>query len=59
LPSNELADVLLAVQNFDDFNPNNDPPGEHDYAVLTEMGATCIHRAPCAEFAIPPLTYRS
>lgn len=29
-----LAAVVLAVREFDDFNADNDPYGEHDFAVL-------------------------
>ena len=30
-----LAPVLDAVRNFNDFNPANDPHGEHDFAKIT------------------------
>jgi len=34
LPPAALAAVLLAVQVFDAFTPDNDPLGEHDFALL-------------------------
>lgn len=34
----EVEAVLQAVQTFTDFNPDNDPHGEHDCAVLTAAG---------------------
>ncbi len=30
----DLVRVVFQVQNFDDFNPDNDPYGEHDCATL-------------------------
>jgi hypothetical protein len=33
-----LPAILTAVSSFDGFNPDNDPWGEHDSAVLTVNG---------------------
>lgn len=34
LRSDEMALVLRAVQRADDFTPDNDPDGQHDYGVV-------------------------
>lgn len=34
LPAETVAAVVLAVQRFDGFCPDNDPNGEHDFGVL-------------------------
>ncbi len=41
LPEAERATIIAAVRAFDAFDPDNDPYGEHDCAVLTVAG----HRA--------------
>lgn len=33
-----VADVIMAVQAFDDFNPDNDPYGEHDFGSIMIHG---------------------
>ena len=38
LPPEAIAAVLLAVQVFDAFTPDNDPHGEHDFALLEAAG---------------------
>ena len=30
-PKDDVANILLMVQNFNDFNEDNDPYGEHDF----------------------------
>lgn len=35
LGPNALPAVVLAVQRFDTFTPDNDPYGEHDFGALT------------------------
>jgi hypothetical protein len=34
LPEGVLRAVLIAVQTFDDFTADNDPHGEHDFALI-------------------------
>ena len=38
LPPEAMAAVLLAVQVFDAFTPDNDPYGEHDFALIEIAG---------------------
>ena len=38
LPEPDIAAVLLAVQTFTDFTPDNDPYGEHDFALVEVAG---------------------
>ena len=40
LPSDVKANVLLSVQRFADFNPENDPHGEHDFGSFEIDGVT-------------------
>ena len=35
LPNQVLQEILAAVQTFDAFTVDNDPLGEHDFALLT------------------------
>lgn len=44
LPEAEAAAILNAVRTFTDFNPDNDPHGEHDCAVLTAAGQRVIFK---------------
>ena len=44
LDANVIERVLKAVADFDDFNPDNDPWGEHDCAVLTVDGLKVIFK---------------
>jgi hypothetical protein len=39
-----LSAVLAAVVAFDGFNPDNDPWGEHDCAVLTVGGRSIMFK---------------
>jgi hypothetical protein len=34
MPDDEVAAILKAVAAFDDFGPDNDPYGEHDFGAL-------------------------
>ena len=38
LPPEAVAAVLLAVQVFDGFTPDNDPYGEHDFGLVEAAG---------------------
>lgn len=38
LPEEELAQVLNRVQHFDEFTPDNDPYGEHDFGGFEIAG---------------------
>ncbi len=40
LPLGTRAQVVLKVQNFADFNADNDPYGEHDFGSLEVAGET-------------------
>ena len=35
-----VAELLIAVEEFDEFTPNNDPYGEHDFGAITLEGIT-------------------
>ena len=37
-----VAQVLRAVREFDDFNPGDDPYGEHDFGSIVVDGAKCF-----------------
>ena len=34
------GELLIAVEGFDNFTPNNDPYGEHDFGQITLEGTT-------------------
>ena len=34
-----ISDIFIAVQNFKDFDKDNDPYGEHDFGSFTVSGA--------------------
>ena len=40
LPEEKLAQVLNRVQHFDEFTPDNDPHGEHDFGSFELAGET-------------------
>jgi hypothetical protein len=40
LPEQTLAQVLERVRHFDDFTPDNDPRGEHDFGNFEIAGVT-------------------
>jgi hypothetical protein len=35
-----VAELMIAVEDFDEFTPNNDPYGEHDFGAITLEGIT-------------------
>jgi hypothetical protein len=38
LPEEVQVEILYKVRTFDDFTPDNDPHGEHDFGSLTIQG---------------------
>jgi hypothetical protein len=40
LPMSLKTDVLARVMGYEDFNPDNDPYGEHDFGNFDYQGAT-------------------
>lgn len=42
LPGPTVAAIFAAIAGFTDFNPDNDPWGEHDCAVMTIEGVRVI-----------------
>lgn len=40
LPDSVKAEVLSKVRSFTDFNPDNDPYGEHDLVSIEHEGST-------------------
>jgi len=38
----DVDEIMEAVRNFDDFNPDNDPYGEHDFGAITLKDGTRI-----------------
>ena len=37
-----VAEILEKVRGFDDFNPGNDPYGEHDFGAVEVAGIKCF-----------------
>ena len=35
-----VAELMIAVEDFDEFTPNNDPYAEHDFGAITLEGIT-------------------
>ena len=42
-----VAELLIAVENFDDFTEDNDPYGEHDFGVIKLHGNTFFWKFDC------------
>ena len=38
LPADDVANIMLLVQNFTDFTPDNNPYGEHDFGSFMYNG---------------------
>ena len=38
LPTDDVANIMLLVQNFNTFTPDNDPYGEHDFGAFDYNG---------------------
>jgi Protein of unknown function (DUF3768) len=47
LPLGTRAQVMLKVQNFADFNGDNDPYGEHDFGSFEVAGETYFWKIDC------------
>jgi hypothetical protein len=46
LPEDQLTTVLERVRHFDEFTPENDPHGDHDFGNFSVGGVTRIAAAP-------------
>ncbi len=44
LSDSEQACILMAARQFDDFNEENDPNGEHDCALFEAAGHSCMFK---------------
>jgi hypothetical protein len=44
LPTNQVEEILRAVQTFTDFNADDDPHGEHDFALLQAAGQNVMFK---------------
>ena len=42
-----VAQLLIAVEDFDAFTPDNDPYGEHDFGVIKLNGNTFFWKFDC------------
>ena len=40
LQRDEITQIAMAVQHFDDFTPENDPYGEHDQGIVIVKGSS-------------------
>lgn len=47
LPDDTKLAVMNTVQSFDDFNPNNDPVGEHDFGSFELKGDKFFWKIDC------------
>jgi hypothetical protein len=47
-----LAEVLEKVRTFTDFNADNDPHGEHDFAVVTVEGERYFFKVDCYDLSM-------
>ena len=37
-PADDIANIMMLVRNFNNFTPDNDPYGEHDFGTLIYKG---------------------
>jgi len=37
-PADDIANIMMLVQNFNNFMPDNDPYGEHDFGAFDYQG---------------------
>ncbi len=42
LPCDKQAAIFNAVRDYDNFTPDNDPHGEHDFGTVTISGTKCF-----------------
>ena len=52
LPPDTRARLLLAVQSFSNFTPDNDPHGEHDFGDIELEGVTYFFKI---DYYVPDL----
>jgi len=52
LPGNTRAAVLTAIQEFDRFDADNDPHGEHDFGAVEVGGARVFWKIDCYDRAL-------
>lgn len=42
LDPGEIIDMWMKIRRFEDFSPDNDPYGEHDFGAITTKGGTRV-----------------
>ena len=47
MPEETVARLLLTVRDFEDFNADNDPHGEHDFGAFEVHGTKVFWRIDC------------
>ncbi len=47
MPFDDQADILERVREFDDFTPDNDPYGEHDFGQFDYKGQKIFWKIDC------------
>ena len=47
LPEDEVAAILEGVRTFEDFTPQNDPYGEHDFGAFAHNGTRIFWKIEC------------
>lgn len=56
LPAQEIGSVLLAIANFDAFDENNDPWGQHDCALLYVGDRQLLWKIDCYDRTLESLS---